>query len=94
MDEMPPDPFAPVRPTWLTAAMVSIGVVGAPLAILGLTLAVAAFDVAERAAAFSGFGGFVGLAVIVMAFRYVRPLGVGMLLGAVSMGGILLLAIT
>lgn len=91
---MPPDPFAPPRPTWLTVAMVAVGVLGAPPAILGLTLLGTSFDVAEGTSAVASIGVLLGLGVIVASVRAVRPLGVGMLLGSLALGALLTLYLT
>lgn len=65
--------------------MVSVGVVGAPLAILGIALAVDRGGAGGRSGVLLSYLGFVGLSIPVTAWRVLRPLGVGMLLGSFAL---------
>jgi hypothetical protein len=93
MDRMPPDPFKP-RHTWVTGVMTSLGVIGAPLGVLGLAILGTSFDLVERTSVIVSFFAFLGLALALISIRHVRPLGVGMLLGTLATAGILVIAIS
>ena len=94
VSELPPDPFVPRRPAWVTVVMVCAGVLGAPLAILGLAILASSLDLDERAGSLLAIAVFLSVAAIVTAVRAVRPLGVGMVLGALSLGAVLVLSLS
>lgn len=77
-------PVAAVRPLWLTATLVALGVVGGPLALLGLAVAAESLGLEGSGAVGAAFAVYVVLGIVVAFVRVARPLGVGMLAGSAA----------
>ena len=84
MDANGARPVIGPRPLWLTAILVAVGIVGGPLALLGLAVGAESVGLEDSSAVGAAFAVYVAIGVLVVAVRAVRPLGVGMLVGSLA----------
>jgi hypothetical protein len=71
--------------------MAAIGLVGAPIAILGIALALDATSVTERAGVTVSYLAFLAASIGLSFVRAVRPLGLGLVFGALALALMFLL---